>query len=303
MSREEILKRVKTNGQDKYDLSFIEDSNVNEKIKVICRVHGEFYPRLDHFLNGSGCPYCSGKIRGTFEKFKERAMLLHNGKYEYLDTNYINAHTKIRIKCPIHGEFWQTPTNHLNGNGCPKCKAEEISKKLSSSLDTFINKAKLVHGDKYDYSKVEYVNNHTKVCIVCPIHGEFWQTPMCHLSGKGCKFCNESHLEKEIRNLLSENNICYEYQWHLPWSKYYSLDFYLPKYNVGIECQGGQHFEPVEHFGGEREFEIVKERDERKRVLCSENGVRLLYYSNIEGKGCITDKSVLMENIKKGEPR
>lgn len=78
--------------------------------------------------------------------------------------------------------------------------------------EEFIEKARAIHGDKYDYSKVEYVNNSTKVCIICPVHGEFWQTPSKHIFGKGCPYCNESHLERDIAKLLNENNLEFERQ-------------------------------------------------------------------------------------------
>ena len=120
----------------------------------------------------------------TNSEFIAKARKIHNEKYDYSKVEYINNRTKVCIICPIHGEFWQTPNAHLNGQDCPKCKG-----KIKLTLEKFIEKAKKVHGDKYDYSKVEYINNHTKVCIICPIHGEFWQTPQHHLKGVGCPKC------------------------------------------------------------------------------------------------------------------
>ena len=296
MNKEEIIRRAKITHGDKYDLSLIKDAKVSDKITVKCEKHGEFYPRLDHFLKGSGCPTCSGKIRSTFEEFKEKASKIHNGKYQYNDTNYINAHTKLAITCPIHGDFYQAPTNHLNGNGCPKCKSDILSEKFSSNIVDFIEKSKIVHNNKYDYSLSGYVNNTTPTLIICPKHGEFWQTPQAHLSGRGCPFCRESRLEREVKKILDDNCISYYYQWHLPWAKYYSLDFYLKEYNVGIECQGIQHFEDG-HFKNSKLNEII-ERDRFKFNTCLKNGIKLIYYSNIENKGCITDKETLINTIK-----
>ena len=118
------------------------------------------------------------------EEWIQKAKKVHGDKYDYSKVKYYNAHTKVCIICPIHGEFWQTPASHLMGNACPKCGG-----KTKLNTDKFIHRAKEIHGDKYDYSKVEYINATTKVCIICPIHGEFWQTPAKHLSGKGCKKC------------------------------------------------------------------------------------------------------------------
>ena len=146
----------------------------------------------------------------------------------------------------------------------------------------FIEKARKVHGNKYDYNKVEYINNHTKVCIICPIHGEFWQKPNDHLSGYGCAKCNQSYLEKNIKKLLNENKINYNEQQKFDWLKYkqaLSLDFYLLDYNVAIECQGIQHHKPIDYFGGEKEFNKIVIRDKIKNDLCKKHNINLLYFN------------------------
>ena len=127
----------------------------------------------------------------TTKQFITRAEKIHGNKYDYSKSNYVNSNTKVCIICPIHGEFWQTPAAHLNGQGCPSCGIVKRTSKISSNKDEFIKKAKKIYGNKYDYSKVEYINNSTKVCIICPIHGEFWQTPGSHLNGRGCNLCSK----------------------------------------------------------------------------------------------------------------
>lgn len=122
----------------------------------------------------------------TTNDFIKKAIKIHGNKYDYSNVKYINYNTKVCIICPTHGEFWQKPSDHLNGHGCSKCKGV-----CQNTKEDFIAKAKKIHGDKYDYSKVEYVNNKTKVCIICPTHGEFWQKPNCHLSGDRCPKCNK----------------------------------------------------------------------------------------------------------------
>jgi hypothetical protein len=91
---------------------------------------------------------------------------------------------KVCIICPEHGEFWQHPFSHFNGFGCSKC-----SGCYQYSTKDFITKARVTHGDEYDYLKTEYKNAKKKVCIICPEHGEFWQTPHVHLRGSGCPEC------------------------------------------------------------------------------------------------------------------
>lgn len=122
----------------------------------------------------------------TTDEFIAKAKLIHGDKYDYSKVEYIGALKKVCIICPDHGEFLQTPNNHTQGQGCPKCKGDKIRERFSSSKEEFIKKARKVHKDKYDYSKVNYDGSLTKVCIICPKHGEFWQRPNAHLSGHGC---------------------------------------------------------------------------------------------------------------------
>lgn len=125
----------------------------------------------------------------TKEWFINKALEIHGDKYNYSKVEYVNSSTKVCILCPEHGEFWQTPSNHLKGKGCKQCAISQIAKSKRLSLTSFVEKSYKVHGGKYNYSKVEYQNNSTKVLIICPIHGEFWQTPAAHIKGQGCPKC------------------------------------------------------------------------------------------------------------------
>lgn len=110
--------------------------------------------------------------------------------YSYTKTNFINQHFNVIITCPIHGDFLVEPANALyHHSGCPLCKNKKISKNKTSSTENFIKKAKNIHGDEYDYSLVKYINNKTKVKIICKEHGVFEQTPNNHLRGCGCPSC------------------------------------------------------------------------------------------------------------------
>lgn len=239
----------------------------------------------------------------TAEDFLRKSHKVHGNKYDYSKVNYINSRTKVCIICPKHGEFWQTPNKHLLGQECKLCNNEKLSLMRSSTTTMFIEKAIKVHGNKYDYSKVNYVNAKSKVVIKCPIHGEFLQTPSDHLEGKGCPICSNSKLEEEIRLFLEKNGIDYSFRERkLKWLNGLELDFYLPKFKTAIECQGGQHFKCVKWFGGRSNLKKVQERDERKRKLCEENGVKLLYYSNLGIEypyEVFEDKDKLLEEIKK----
>ena len=111
-------------------------------------------------------------------------------------------HTKVCIICPIHGEFWQRACSHVQGHGCQKCKAQKLSVLKTRNKNIFVSKAREVHGDFYDYSKVDYKDSQTKVCIICPIHGEFWQTPAHHLFGHGCQLCANAKIAEFRRNSI-----------------------------------------------------------------------------------------------------
>ena len=203
---------------------------------------------------------------------------LYDNFYDYSKSDFSKVKQKTIVICPIHGEFTTTFDNHFNGKcGCSKCSGrykyttEEIKDKLIE-----------IFGDKYDLTKIDYVNMHTPITLVCKEHGEFSKTPIELIYFKrGCSKCNgNTPLEKQIALLLKENNILFEEQKKFEWLGLLSLDFYLPEFNVAIECQGKQHFGK----GGwskSYNFEEQRERDERKWKLCQENNIKLLYFSNL----------------------
>ena len=305
----EFIKKAKAIHGDKYDYSKVEYINSKTKVCIICPKHGEFWQSPESHLKGRGCNLCSKPIHDT-NSFIKNAKAIHGDKYDYSKVEYIDSHTKVKVICPIHGEFEVTPNNHIKGRGCYKCGRTTSKLKQSLTTEEFIERAKKIHGDKYDYSKVDYVNNHTEVCIICLEHGEFWQKPSKHLSGHGCLKCSESKLEKDIRVLLEENNIDYIQECDytiFKWLKKLKLDFYLPQYNVAIECQGEQHYFPVS-FGCLSEqtvlqrFKNTKKYDARKKKCCIENGITLMYYTTdkLKTNEEFTNKNDLLKNIIDG---
>lgn len=147
---------------------------------------------------GSMKPPGSGRKAMTTEEFVGRARGVHGDRYDYSMTRYVNSTEKVVIGCPVHGPFEQLPLKHLQGRGCPhpecvaKKKVAAMARRAAEGrpgkLDknTFVARARAVHGDFYDYSRVEYRNTKTKVEIVCPVHGSFFQTPEKHMAGSGC---------------------------------------------------------------------------------------------------------------------
>lgn len=147
------------------------------------------------------------------------------------------------------------------------------------TTNEFIIEAKGKHGDKYDYSKVEYKNAHSKINIICPEHGEFEQTPNNHRLGNGCPICNESKGERKIRMCLEKYNIKYITQHTFDDcknSRPLPFDFYLPEHNICIEYNGMQHYRVVGHFGGEEGFRQRVINDKIKVEYCNNNNIPLL---------------------------
>lgn len=300
LSTNEIIKKCVEVHGDKYDYSCLVYNGYKEKINIICPIHGVFLQRCDKHLSGHGCPKCrkgnrkkhNETKRGmTFEEFTTQAKILYNDLYEYDQKTFINVSTKMKIFCKKCNEwFEQIPKEHLRGCGCKKCGLKKLSLKNRSNFIEFIEKAKKIHGNKYDYSKVVYVNAKTKVCIICPKHGEFWQKPNTHLNNCGCPKCRQSHMEEKCELFLKNNNIKYITQHTFEWLKFKTnlyLDFYLPEYNIAIECQGEQHFNTYRWEDNDIKLKLRQLRDKNKRELCEKHNISIYYINyneNIENK-------------------
>lgn len=135
----------------------------------------------------------------TTAEFIERARRVHGDRYEYDRTVYVNNRTKLIITCREHGDFEQIPKDHMHGAGCPSCGRLATTAAKTLTTETFIAKARAVHGGRYDYSKSVYVNTRTPIIITCPEHGDFEQLPSGHASGKGCASCGGTGLLTDER--------------------------------------------------------------------------------------------------------
>ena len=309
----DFIKKASLIHGNKYDYSKVDYINAYTKICIVCPEHGEFWQTPhNHLTNKSGCPQCSKfHKRYNTNSFIEIAKKVHENKYDYSEVKYERSNKKVCIICPEHGEFWQTPSKHMAGQGCPECSHIMRANKMRKTTAQFIDNANLVHNNKYDYSKVVYKNAHSKVTIICPKHGEFKQTPHHHLDFHGCPHCNNSILENEIQNLLILNNIEFIPQYRDKWLGKQSLDFYLPDYNVAIEVQGEQHFQKVYYRSkkwteekAHNNFQQIQKRDKNKKDKCLKQNIQLLYYAT-KYYDCeydvITDKQKLLEKIKEAK--
>lgn len=220
LTTEQFIAKAKAIHGDKFDYSKTEYVNNITKVCVICREHGESWMRPNQHLVGFGCPKCGYENRKKTECvprdiFIAKLKSIHGDKYDYSKTIYNGQRNPITFNCPIHGEITMNAGNHLQGHGCPKCGIDERARKQLSTKERFIERAKVIHHNKYDYSKVEYVNNRTKVCIICPEHGEFWQEPNNHLQGSECPKCGYLKTKnngdcKGLNDVYCQaNSICY----------------------------------------------------------------------------------------------
>lgn len=257
----------------------------NSKITLICPKHGRFTQVVhNHLSSKHGCTQCGKEARGksnrdTKESWICKAIKRHGTFYDYSKVNYVDCYTPVTIICPIHGEFKQVPYYHTSENGCPKCGIIKTNIDRILTTENFIIKAREIHGNKYDYSKVDYKLADIKVCIVCPKHGEFWQTAHSHLAGHGCPYCNSTSKGEEfVAVVLDSLNLSYERQYKISANnRYYKLDFYIPSYNIVIEYNGKQHykFSPFFH-KTEDDFLKQKQRDDEVLKLVEEMGFKLI---------------------------
>ena len=278
----EFINKVKIIHNNKYDYSKSVYINNTSPISIICPKHGEFFQEPKSHLIGKGCAKCAGLFMNT-EYFIEKANKIHSNKYDYSKVVYVDNISKVKIICPKHGEFEQKPNYHLGGSGCSYCCGHKCNK------DVFIEKAKKIHGNKYDYSNSIYISNRSKIEIICPIHGSFIQKTSNHLVGSGCPICKSSKGEQQIINYLKNNNIKFEHQKKFDdcIGKIFKLpfDFYLQNHNILIEFDGKQHFEIVKFnkllSDNEAliEFLNLKQNDIIKNEYCSNNNIQLIRIS------------------------
>ena len=279
LDTEKFIQKAKKIHGDKYDYSKVEYVDSQTKVCIICPEHGEFWQTPNSHLRGSGCPLCA-----RYDSVKD---FLNKSNLERrnieLAGDFINSSTKTKFRCLICNNEWEAfPYKITDGRGCPFCGHRGHGENGGYTREEWIKKAREIHGDKYDYSKVEYINCETPVCIICPKHGEFWQKPIRHLTSTGCVKCHETKLEKIVRVYCEKHNINYIYQANkntFNWIEYQTLDFYLPDYNIAIECQGVQHFKPVNHFGGIKGFEYTINQDKIKYNKCIENKINIKYFT------------------------
>lgn len=182
---DEWIKEVTKVHDGYYDYSLTYYTGAANKVKVICPKHGEFEQEAGSHKSGAGCYHCrNDKLRYSLEDFILKSKVVHGDKYDYSLVEYKTCMVKVKIRCPVHGIFLQSPAQHIYGNGCKKCSGVG-----SRTTEDFVESARSVHGDRYDYSLVSYTRMKDRVDIICREHGVFKQPAANHLRGYNCPVC------------------------------------------------------------------------------------------------------------------
>jgi len=198
---EEFIRRAREIHGDKYGYELVEYKSGDLKVDIRCKIHGTFKQTPEVHLRGSGCPRCIKTL--NTEDFVLRAREIHRDKYDYRKAVFISSAHKTEIICREHGIFLQSPNKHLGGRGCPKCADISKADQKRHNLEEVIAKFIRIHGDTYDYSRVNYTRAMDKVEIICKEHGSFWATPNHHISGTGCPECGKMKIG-EIHSPLKD---------------------------------------------------------------------------------------------------
>lgn len=305
-STENFISKARKIHGDKYDYSKTVYVKAKSKVIIICSKHGEFDQTPNGHLNGSGCRMCVGKSlngKNRIQYMKEKALSRRGTEFDYSNVDWatLTNKTTATIVCKKHGSFqmeWGKHIAHCYVHGCPSCSKENMKEIQYLPLSEFIEKSVKVHGDKYDYSQVDYVGAHKKVKIICKTHGHFYCTPANHWSnGVGCPGClhsNPSKGEAKIAAWLERNHIQYEYQksysdlWWKSNKGRLKYDFWLSKENVLIEYDGEHHFLPLswsKKIDGSKRLIEQQAKDQLKNEYAEKNNiklVRILYNQDIE---------------------
>ena len=264
-----VKKSIRIHGY-KYNYSKVKYINAQTKITIICPIHGEFQQTPQAHLNGQGCPKCYGR-NYTMEELITECHKVHSNKYDYSKLNVKNKQEKGKIICPIHGEFWQTITKHLQGQGCPACGIIERSANKTFSTEKFLNKAKNISNGKDNFNGFKYVSMRKKASFYCNLHGIYRMRPYDYLQGHRCPKCAniESKPENEIAefcaSILGEEKIIRRDRSVL---KNRELDIYIPSKQMAIEYNG--LIWHSDKFGKDKHYHLSKTEE------CKKLGIKLI---------------------------
>lgn len=316
-----IWKAIQANGY-KYDYREVNYIDNQTPVKIIAPNGKKFevIPFTHYLKNKDGKlsdenSVLRGKKKNRSEEFstenmRRRVYEIFGDSINIDDVEYESSTKEIEAYCNIHNvKFKTTFHDLLRGNGCSLCGIEKSKAKRMKDVNEVIEIANKAHDFKYDYSEINYKGMYHDITPICPIHGKFRVNAYNHLYYHcGCPECStrKHYNEKVLYDFIKENYQDAIYNYHnADIFGRLSLDIYIPSLNVGIEFQGGQHFQAVEYFGGEKTFKLILERDRLKRKICEDNNIKLLYYTiyripkDFNEYPIITDRKTLLEEIEK----
>jgi len=248
-------------------------------------------------LSGNGCRICStkethDKQRKTTDEFKDEVYSIVGNDYKVM-SEYKGTEIKIELKHQKCGySFDMTPHNFLGGQRCPECNGG-VRRKTTKYFNEQVKKAT---NNEYEFVD-QYKGNNKKVKFKHVLCGRtFKTTPDSFLTQKtGCPYCFfMSKGELEVKRILEKHNIKFVQQKTFDDLKHEAklrFDFYLTDFNYCIEYDGKQHFEPLEHWGGKKEFEKIRIRDSLKNNYCARKNINLLrvHYRTKDIEGLIKE--------------
>nr|DAN35327.1 MAG TPA: endonuclease-like protein [Caudoviricetes sp.] len=286
LTKEEFIERARQKYGTLYDYSLVDYKNCDTPVKIICPKHGIVEQTPYRHIAGRGCPKCFATPKLTTDEFISQSKKVHGDKYDYSLVEYRGTMHPVKIICPEHGIFEQIAITHKGGHGCPKCaKKPEV---FLCTTDKFIKKAILKHGDKYDYSLVEYTGVYNKVDVICHIHGKFSVIPNAHLNGQGCPKCSlysrrcgkpsshENAIASWFANTFEQHNRTI--------IKPKELDLVSHEYRLAIEVNGA-------YWHSTKYLDKTYHLDKTNQVEA--NGYKLLHFWDFE----IIDKPELVKSM------
>lgn len=285
MTTDYFFERIKDNpNYPNMDILTKEIHGGKTRIKCKCKVcTHEWETNVEHLVYGkTGCPKCKGTLKITNDEFLTRMKEMHP-LIVPLD-NYVNNSTKISLYCTECTNVWKAKPSHLfDGHGCPVCGAIKNGLGRTKKHDDFVDEMKSLNANIQIIGK--YTNSQTHIKCKCLICGETWDSkPNNLLNGYGCPICATSKGEQRIAEFLDSLDIQYERQKKFSScknKKELPFDFYISKYNIAIEYDGKQHFEPVDWGFHDEElmianFDDLQKRDGIKNKYCEDNGIKLI---------------------------
>ena len=371
-TQQDFIDRSRKKHGNKFDYSRVEYTGRYNKVPIRCPIHGWFEQKpREHYESKYGCRDCSIDARTSSRTFSQSHVIelfkeVHGDRYDYSLVDYKNMLSPVTIKCNIHGPFQMNPSKHIyHKQQCRECAYIERIDSRKVSFQEFLSRVKSVHGDKYDYSAIVWDNNintaHDNISIKCnDCENIFPQTPQAHMSGSGCGVCTLGRLHPDGRNSMANtdeelsaefdlqknhpltpndivagtnkklwwncttvsrtpcghswptsgsarlrtgcpkckkktqgkvydfvkellpqfDDIYFDYKHpklrFIKTNKKMELDIWIPDISIAIEYQGEQHYMPKTHWGGEKEFKKILNRDAQKKEACEIEGITLI---------------------------